>query len=547
MKRAFGIIILLLIPVIITPAANNSIDSLLAELDKTLSEGKLYMEQKEHRIKRLKIQLKQEVSPEKQYEFCYNIIEEYKSYMSDSALVYINHNIHRAIENKQILWEIQAKLQYSFVLSSSGLFIESKEVLDHIPQQALTDKLWVEYYKCMETLYVNIEIYQAGKSLTADLSEKIRTCRDSILYYLPAQSPERLFYRFLIVNSEGNYADALVYLETYLKTLYPGTHEHARKSYNLSILYQQLNNTELQIRHLILAVISDVKDAIKENRALLDLSIWLYEHNNIERAFNYIQYALNDANFYNARFRYFEISKALPIITSAHQQLHTQQNNRMKIILIIFSFLFIVLLVLLVYLQKQMAALRLARKGLKKTNQKLEEMNNKLNSLNRKLSEANLIKEEYVGYFLDLCSEYIGNLEDYRKMVNNKIAAKRFDELLRTSSSSNEKGNEIKELYANFDKAFLKIYPGFVSSLNELLKKEEGFDIRRSDLLNTELRIFALIRLGITDSARIASFLRCSVQTVYNYRSKIKRSNLNESVDIEEQIRKIGLPDLPDL
>jgi hypothetical protein len=537
MSRLFILIPLLLIPLSFSTTTNHSCDYLLYELDTVLSNGQLYMEQKEHRISRLKIQLNQELSVDKQYELCHNIIEEYKSYMSDSALVYINKNIHRAAENKRRTWEIQANLQYSFVLSSSGLFIESKNILDNIPKKALTNELWVEYYKCMELLYVNIDVYQADKDLTYKFQEKIRDYRDSVLYYLPANSPERLFYQFLQVYSEGNYTDALGYLETYLETLYPGTHEHAKKCYSFSMLYQRLNNPELQFKYLVLAVISDVKDAVKENRALLDLSIWLYEHQDIKRAFNYIQYALNDANFYNARFRYFEISKALPIITSAYQQLNIQQSNRMKIILSVFSILFIVLLVLLIYLQKQMAALKKARKGLKKNNQDLEEMNNKLNSLNRKLTEVNLVKEQYVGYFLNLYSEYISYLENYRKTVSNKLAAKRFDDLTRMTSS--EKGNEIKELYANFDKAFLNIYPKFVFSLNELLKEEERFDIKKGDLLNTELRVFALIRLGITDSSRIASFLRCSVQTVYNYRSKIKRSSLNESIDIEEQIKKI--------
>ncbi|MDR1356566.1 MAG: DUF6377 domain-containing protein, partial [Tannerellaceae bacterium] len=525
-------LLLLIIAVHLMPitgfAADNSRDSLLTELDKVLSEGEYYMKQKEGRIERLKMQLRQELTHEKQYELCYNIIDEYKSYISDSALVYINDNLRRAAENNQAIWEIQTNLQYSFVLSSSGLFVESKDVMERInkeriKRERLSNKLLVEYYKCMEMLYVNIEIYQAGKGISSDLPKLIRTSRDSILYYLPENSSERLFYKFLIVNSEGNYAEAIGYLETYLATLYPGTHEYAKKNYNLSILYQQLNNSELQVKHLIMAVISDVKDAVKENRALLDLSIWLYENNNIERAFNYIQYALNDANFYNARFRFFEISKALPIITSAYRQLNARQNRTMKTVLLVFAVLFIALLLLLLYLQRQMAALRLARKGLKQTNSELEAMNGELNNLNRKLSEANLIKEEYVGYFLDLCSGYIANLEDFRKMVNNKIAARRFDELMRTTSSYSEKGNEIKGLYANFDRAFLKIYPGFVSSINGLLKEEDRFDTRRGDLLNTELRVFALIRLGITDSSKIASFLRCSLQTVYNYRSKIKR------------------------
>lgn len=300
-----------------------------------------------------------------------------------------------------------------------------------------------------------------------------------------------------------------------------------------------MGNTELQAKYLIWAVMSDVKDAIKENRALLDLAIFLYQHNDVERAFRYIQHALNDANYYNTRFRYYEISKVLPIITDAYQKQNDRQSKRLKVTLIIISILFLALLALLLYLNRQMRALHQAREGMKATNENLEEMNRKLNKLNQELSEANLIKEEYIGHFLDLCSEYIGNLEDYKKTVNNKIAAKRYDELLRSTAASGKK-DEIKDLYINFDKAFLNIYPGFVSSLNELLQEDYRYEIKKGELLNTELRVFALIRLGITDSAKIAAFLRCSVQTVYNYRSKIKRYCLVETDDIEEHIKEIG-------
>jgi hypothetical protein len=523
-------------------SAINSIDSLLIELDKTLSNGHLYMEQKEHRLNRLKIQLEQELSSDKQYDITYRIIDEYKSYMSDSALVYVNRNIQLANQQNNIAWLIQAKLQYAFVLSSSGLFIEAESILKSIPKKPMDKEMLVDYYKGLELLYINISIYQEGKVLT-NYEESIREYRDSVLYYLPDNAPERMFYQFLIADSDNKSDSALAYLESYLAALHPGTHEHAKKMYNLSMLYEKTGDTEQQIKSLILAVMSDVKDAVKENRALLDLAIWLYNQGSIDKAFAYIQYALNDANFYNARFRFFEISKALPIITSAYQQASIEHNQKLKIRLYIFSILFFVMLLLAVLIHK--TALGKARKKLKETNENFEELNNNLNHLNRELSEANHIKEEYIGYFIDLCSEYIGNLEEYRKTVSNKIAAKRFDELLRSTGTSSDKANEIKELYVNFDKAFLNIYPEFVSSINKLLVKEARFDIKKGDLLTTELRIFALIRLGITDSAKIATFLRCSLQTVYNYRSKIKRSSLDELKDIEEQIKKIGVPRLP--
>jgi hypothetical protein len=523
-------------------SAINPIDSLLIELDKTLSNGHLYMEQKEHRLNRLKIQLEQELSFDKQYDIIHRIIDEYKSYMSDSALTYVNRNIQLANQQNNTAWLIRAKLQYAFVLSSSGLFIEAESVLQSIPKKQMDKEMLIDYYKGLELLYININVYQEGKRILTNYNKSIRKYRDSVLYSLPDNAPERLFYQFLITDSEDKSDSALVYLESHLSALHPGTHEHAKKMYSLSMLHEKTGNTEQQIKSLILAVMSDVKDAVKENRALLDLSIWLYNQGKIDRAFEYIQYALNDANFYNARFRYFEISKALPIITSAYQQESIKHNNTLKIILYIFIALFFVTLLLMVFIHK--TALRKARKNLKNTNENFEKLNNNLNHLNNELSEANHIKEEYIGYFIDLCSEYIGNLEEYRKTVSNKIAAKRFDELLRSTNTSSDKASEIKELYVNFDKAFLNIYPEFVSSINKLLVKEASFETKKGDLLNTELRIFALIRLGITDSVKIATFLRCSVQTVYNYRSKIKRSSLDELKDIEEEIKKIGIPRL---
>lgn len=524
--------------------AINPIDSLLSELDKTLLSSHLYMEQKEQRLSRLKIQLEQELAVNKQYEITYQIIEEYKSYISDSALVYAARNIELANQQNNMSWLIRAELQYSFVLSSSGLFIQAESILSNIPRKSMDNEMLIRYYKCMEMLYININTYQDAKQILTSYEELIASYRDSVLYALPENAPEQLFYKFLVTESNNKLDSAKIYLETCLNTLHPGTHEYARKSFSLSMLYERQGNTEQQIKYLILAVISDIKDAIKENRALLDLAIWLHNQGDVERAFNYIQYALNDANFYNARFRYFEISKALPIITSAYQQQSIEHSNKLKIRLYIITVLFFIMFIMIVFVYKQMTILKNARQKLKETNDNLGKVNNDLNLLNNDLHEANHIKEEYIGYFLDLCSEYIGSLEEYRKTVSNKIAAKRFDELLRSTNTSSNKANEIKELYTNFDKAFLKIYPKFVSSVNELLKENARFEIKKEDLLNTELRIFALIRLGITDSNKIATFLRCSVQTVYNYRSKIKRSSLDESKDIEEDIKKIGLPNL---
>lgn len=521
--------------------SSNTIGVLLDELDQTLLNGAFYMEQKELRLSRLKNQFRQEITLEKQFELCSQIIDEYKSYISDSALIYINHNLEYARIFKRKDWLIRVELQYSFVLSSSGLFVESRDVLARINRNHVPEDLLVEYFKCYELLYINMNIYQDEKLTENNYRLKIREARDSVLFYLPEQSKECLFYSFLVAESESRLPEAKDYLEDYLQSLQPGTHEYAKKKYSLALIHSKLGDTDNQMKCLIYAVISDVKDAVKENRALSDLSVCLYERKDINRAFNYIQYALNDANFYGARFRFFEISKLLPIITATSQKQSAQQNHRLRITFIVISVLFVLLLMLTIYLLRQMKALAKTRYHLNESNENLAKMNHQLNQLNHDLSEANLIKEEYVGYFLDLCSEYIRYLENYRKTIHTKIAARQFDELLRMTSTASDKTSEIKELYANFDRAFLTIFPGFVIALNNLLKDNARFEIKKGELLNTELRVFALIRLGIADSSKIAAFLRCSVQTVYNYRSKIKRNSLEQSVEIEEKIKGIGV------
>ncbi|WP_280746469.1 MULTISPECIES: DUF6377 domain-containing protein [unclassified Parabacteroides] len=381
----------------------------------------------------MKIQLEQEMSPDKQFELTYRIIEEYQSYVSDSAFVYIKKNIRLAEQENNKEWLIRTQLQYSFILSSTGLFIESESVLNSIPLDNLDNELLVKYYQYMGSLYININTYQKGMQITANYEELIHESQEAVVRYLPKNSLDRLYYKYLKARDKKDLDSARIYLESYLESTHPGTHDNAKKNYDMSQLYEQMGDSDTQIKYLILAVMSDVKDAVKENRALLDLSIWLYKHNDVERAFDYIIHALNDANFYGARFRYLEIAETLPIITHSYQQQNIQQSNQLKLILTFTIALFIILLVMMIYLNKQMLELKLARKKLKESNNNLEEVNNQLSRLNSELRDANIIKEDYIGHFLDLCAKYIRDLEDYKKSVKNMVMAKRFNELLKNA------------------------------------------------------------------------------------------------------------------
>ncbi|HJD77237.1 MAG TPA: DUF6377 domain-containing protein, partial [Bacteroides reticulotermitis] len=275
---------------------------------------------------------------------------------------------------------------------------------------------------------------------------------------------------------------------------------------------------------------TDIKLAVKENEALLTLAVNLFRKGDIDRAYNYVKVALDDAIYYNSRFRNTVIARIHPIIESTYLYKLEQQKRNLRFYFFLTSIFVVALTITLYFNYRQTKAVSKAKRHLKN-------MNGKLIALNQTLDEANLIKERYIGYFMNQCAVYINKLDDYRKNVNRKIKTGQIDDLYKSSSRPFEK--ELEELYFNFDKAFLNLYPNFVEEFNSLLIPEEHFKLDKNRL-NTELRIFALIRLGITDVGQIAVFLHYSVQTIYNYKSKIKRLSLIDSNLFEEEVRKLG-------
>lgn len=256
---------------------------------------------------------------------------------------------------------------------------------------------------------------------------------------------------------------------------------------------------------------------------------------------------MEDAMFCNARLRAYEVSKIFPIIDSAYQDKITKQKEELQIFLVLVSILSLFLIIAVVYVYLQMKRLSRIRRELYRTNVKLNELNtdlqssnNQLKDLNLELSEANKIKETYIGHFLDLCSMYISKLEKYQNTLNKKAVEKKLDELYKMLKSHDMIDNELKELFENFDNIFLHLYPNFVEEFNSLLIKEERFILKTNELLNTELRIFALIRLGITDSSKIANFLHYSANTIYNYRTRVRNKAAVPREEFESLVMRIG-------
>ena len=171
----------------------------------------------------------------------------------------------------------------------------------------------------------------------------------------------------------------------------------------------------------------------------------------------------------------------------------------------------------------------------------LRETNDRLSRQNIRIADANRIKEVYIGGFLMTISEYINKLADTHRYVNKMLRDDRVDELRSACARRNVRNDELKEFYALFDTKFLALFPTFIDEFNALLADEARIEVRRAGSLTTELRIFALVRLGVGDSATIASLLHCSVSTVYNYRSRMRMRARDASSDFEQQVQSIGI------
>lgn len=539
MKKIF--LILLILTSQDYASARNEIDSLLQELDRAIERTSYYIAQKENRISRLRNALQKTSDLEDIYRINKKLFDEYKKYVGDSALYYIEQNraIARKLGKTEQLTEM--KLQQIFMMLTTGLYKEAADSLASIDEKKLPPVQRIDYYNRQIQLCFGLEEYSGGNANSVYYKSKIQSYLDSIGFLLAKQNQQREIYTPKEMRDE--YQIRRLQQETNIDAAEPekklaamdtASNDYSMTAHIIATHYLHENDKKNYQKFLILSALGDIRTVTKENKALLDLAFVLFDQKEINRAYRYIHYSLDDANTYNARLRSMQIARIQPMINKAYEIKSQEEKERLYASLSVISILFLVLMISALYIYKQMRALSKARRDLK-------EMNDNLNKLNNNLKDTNKIKEIYIGHFLNLCSDYIDKLENYRKMVNRKISSGQIDDLYKQTASSGFTTNELKEFYANFDMAFLNLFPQFVSEFNALLNEEDRFVLKQGELLNTELRIFALVRLGITDSSKIADFLRYSPQTIYNYRTKVKNKAIVKRDDFEEMVKNIGL------
>lgn len=529
--------------------AGESLDSLLNVLDKTIKEADTYVQIKENKLHELKKEARKTppFSVER-YHLNNDIYLEYKAYSSDSALHYLNENMLLARQLNDKERELKIQLELSYLLSSIGMYMEAADILNSIDRQTLPSSLLGHYYTCYEHVYSEAGAAQPRYKMFASRYAKLsHAYRDSMQVTLDPSSATYLWLRETQLREAGKYDEALEFSDRRLAEASFGTPQYALVAYQRFRLFESMGKKDEHLYYLVLSAISDVRSAIKEQSSLMVLAQELNSKGDLKRAYDYINFSWEISQFYKTRLRSWMNITPLSMINGNYQDIIKQQNRELLIYITCVALLALLLVIALIYIYRQMKALSIAKKGLQEVNERLfslneelEEVNRHLRSTNLELSESNLIKEAYIARFFKLCSVYVDRLQAYRKLVNKKLQRGQVAELLKMTHLSNDIVTvEVQELYANFDSAFLHLFPNFVESLNALLLPEEQIVLKSDELLNTELRIFALIRLGIKDSSQIAELLHYSVNTIYNYRSRVKTKARVSRDDFEDLVAKI--------
>ena len=530
-------------------AQNKNIKDLYEQLDQAIEQSQYYINQKESRITKIKKQSRQGHTPPQLLTAYYKLYEEYKTYKSDSSIYYIHQAIDLAKRNnmKSDITKLRSLLALQY--STSGAFTEALHVLQSIDKKTLNNSNKKDYYIAFYHVYG--ELGFTNINIDTDLSQEFyskQNCyRDTLFSILSPNSEDYLMRKEVLLTSQNKLKEALKINDIRLSKCKKGSHEYGIVAYYRHLIYRSLKDEDMVKYWLLQSAICDVKCAINDQASLWILAEILSKEKDVERSYKYINFSWKAIKKFCTRIRSWQISPVLGTIDHNYQAELKKTNHRLIFAIICVSLLVTALALLTFYVNKQKSYLSNARNELKKTNTQLEELNNKLSSTNGmlkasndKLNESNGVKEEYIGQFLGACSHYIDKLDKMRLNVNKMVKNKQYNELYSMTKSSEVKEQELEELYANFDKVFLNLFPNFVEDLNGLLKEECQIHLSSPNKLSAIVRVFALIRLGIDDSTKIAEFLHYAVNTIYNYRAKLRNGAINDRNEFEKKVRELG-------
>lgn len=527
--------------------AANNVDKKIAaisDLNDALKSRKVFTRQKASKISALQKELSHCRSLKENFDLCKQLFVEYQKYRIDSAIFYAKQQQKAAEALHDQNGVNYAQLELANTYSSIGKFLESAAILKSINIRNLAAETKIYYYQSQIDFY----FHYTANNIDPSYQETIERYQDTLINLL---IPVSIAYRInaielLIAKREFAHADKL--LELLSNVVKPSSPDYAMITYLKAVSAQRQGFMDEAITLYANSAEADVRNAIRDNASLQELAVILFNLGDIDQAYRYTNIAIEDAIFCDVKFRTLHISKIYSIINSSYSQKENHQKKQLQSYLALISLLSICLLVGLVLLYRQMQKISRIKAELDTNSQQLAMLNSELKTVNMflsksnsRLTEANTIKETYITQFFDLCSTYINKLEAFRKTLHKKAIDKHWEELTKLLRSNNLIKQEVDELYEIFDTIFLKLYPTFVDEFNLLLNPSEKIVRKPGELLTTELRIYALVRLGISDSNKIAAFLRYSTSTIYNYRTSARNKAAGQRENFEELVMMIGI------
>lgn len=520
--------------------AKHNIDSLMNVLDNEVENYNQYVQKYNESITTFKENIRYTRTDQERYDLNKHLFYSYQAFQNDSALHYLNEcrKYAQRMGRKDLEGEILAR--QAFQLSTVGMYYESRELLHLIDASVLTKEGRLEYYNARIHLYHELSYYtnvdwikKKYKALECRLIDSLQFVADKTddVYY-----KWKGFYYYEKEESER----ALKLFKEWVDRAQPGSREFATAAFFMYLINARLQNQEEVKYWLIVSAITDIRNSIMDQASLWTLANILAQEGDVKRAHSYITYSWDAATQFQTKVRSGQISPILSMIETSYQTKIREQNMWLTVAVVVVSLMLILFIGLLWYVNRQRKHLHSTRNELRTINDELQNVNTELKLSNVKLNESNRVKEEYIGRFLSLCSLYIDKIEEQRKRVNKMVKAKQYDDLYNATRTTEMKKKELEELYSNFDAAFTHLFPNFVDELNALIAPEERI-MTKDGRLTTTIRIFALIRLGIDDSNKIAEFLNYSVHTIYNYRVKIRNAALCDRNEFEQKIKELGL------
>lgn len=512
----------------------------LKELDDVISRQEEIESAKDSYIELIKGRYSETLSPDEKYTIFDELYNEYYNYNIDSAIFYARSKLDIAFDAAEQDLVDDAILDIADRYVMSGMYLAAHDIISEISADRLDVLLVPRYYHIWHSLYTGLEDGCDDPVQKTEYRKLKQQYREQLFSLLGKDDISRLYVMADIYVDEGRADELLDTLNAKFNEDIP-IHDKAVLSYIYANISDSYGHDDDATLYFAKSAIFDLMTPVHEYKSLYELASKLYDAGDIKRAYRYISRSINDAITANALINIQSINRSLPIISRSYHTQMLHNRRQLSVLSGILGIMAVLLIGAVIVTLKEQRKARQAGKRTSEINEELKAINRKMEEYILLLKESNNIKEIYIGRYIDLCSEYIGRMERYRSMLNRTARTEGFEAVRNALKSSEFIDKELNEFYEQFDATFLQLFPDFIKDLNALLQPDKRIELKTRDgIMTTELRIFALIRLGITDSVKIAEFLRRSVSTVYNYRVKMRNAAFNSREDFEKQIMGIG-------